>query len=95
MKRNLVLVAALLGMSAAAHADVSPRGYIVVPSQHAVRSPATVSHVIFMDRCVGGCTITPGSDGTQNQSDIISSTKNLSAFGGTDAQWQSLVSCVR
>jgi uncharacterized protein (TIGR03382 family) len=82
-------------MGTAAHAETSKRGYIVVPSQHAVRSPATVSHVIFMDRCVGGCTITPGNDGTQNQSSIVSSTKNLSAFGGTDAQWQSLVSCVR
>lgn len=95
MKRNLFVVAALLTATASvASADVMKRGYVVVPPIHDV-TPATVSHVIFMDRCTGGCTITNGSDGTQNQSAIVNGTVTLGAFGGSDAQWQALVSCVR
>jgi len=96
MKRNLVVVAGLLAsMSAASSAEVMKRGYVEVPPPAGV-TPATLSHVIFMDRCTGGCTITPGSDGTQNQSQIIgNSTRNLSAYAGTDAQWQQIVSCVK
>jgi len=96
MNRNLVVVAALLaGLGSIASADVMKRGYVVVPPPQGV-TPATISHVIFMDRCTGGCTITPGSDGTQNQSQIIgNSTRNLSAYTGSDAQWQQIVSCVR
>jgi hypothetical protein len=91
----LVVVATLLAGLGSANADVMKRGYVVVPPPQGV-TPATVSHVIFMDRCTGGCTITPGSDGTQNQSQIIgNSTRNLSAYSGTDAQWQQIVSCVK
>jgi hypothetical protein len=95
MKRNLVVVAVLLAGLGSASAEVMKRGYVVVPAPHDV-TPASVSHVIFMDRCTGGCTITPGSDGTQNQSEIIgASTRQLSAYSGTDAQWQQIVSCVK
>ncbi|MEP6862976.1 MAG: Ig-like domain-containing protein [Deltaproteobacteria bacterium] len=96
MKRNLVVVAAVLaGLGSMATADVPKRGYIDVPAPHDL-TPASISHVIFMDRCTGGCTITPGSDGTQNQSQIIgNSTIQLSAYSGSDAQWQQIVSCVK
>jgi len=96
MKRNLVVVASLIaGLGTSAGADVVKRGYVVVPAPQNV-TPATISHVIFMDRCTGGCTITPGSDGTQNQSQIIGNgTRHLSAYSGSDAQWQQIVSCVK
>jgi uncharacterized protein (TIGR03382 family) len=100
MKRNLVMaVATVLAMTTAAHADgrrtykfTDKRG----PGAPYILTPASqVSHIIFMDRCVGGCTITPGSDGTQNQSEIINSTKHLSAYAGSDAQWNQIVACVK
>lgn len=70
-----------------------PRG---IGAEFQLPNPATVSHTIFMNRCPGGCTLTPGSDGTQNQSDIIgNSTRHISQFGGTDAQWNAIVSCVK
>ncbi len=90
MMRNLVLVATvaatLTGMAVDGHAEVMKRGYIVVPPPPADATPATVSHVIFLDRCTGGCTITPGNDGTQNQSGIIGGqSRNLSAYSGSEA----------
>ncbi|MEO6773598.1 MAG: Ig-like domain-containing protein [Kofleriaceae bacterium] len=93
MTRNLVVVL-LAGMVSIASADVMKRGYVVIPASHDL-VPATVSHTIFLDRCVGGCTITKGSDGTQNQSSIVSGSVQLGAFGGSDTQWQALLSCVR
>lgn len=94
MKRTLVLVAALVGMNAAAHAE-GRREYVVIPPSHSL-TPATVSHTIFLDRCTGGCTLTPGNDGTNDQSAIIGNqTRHLGQYTGTDAQWQQIVSCVK
>ena len=101
MNRNLLATALIVvGMTSAAHAE-GKRGYIFtdprgVGATYLLPDPAAVSHTIFLNRCTGGCTLTPGSDGTQNQSDIIgNSTRHMSAFGGTEAQWQAVVACVK
>ncbi len=105
MKRNLGLaiaagVLSYVGATTTAHAErragyvfSDPRG---LGAKFELPEPATVSHTIFLNRCAGGCTITPGSNGTQNQSDIIgNATRHVTQFGGTDAQWNAIVSCVK
>lgn len=102
MKRKLILVATIVALCSVAHAEVQKRGYIttgpIAPgTKFHAPSPANVSHTIFLDRCVGGCALTYGNDGTQNQSKIVpqSGTTHISAFAGTDTEWSDLVSCVR
>ena len=59
-------------------------------------SADTVSHVIFMNRCTGGCTLSPGdNDSTTNHSSIVDSATQISAYSGSDANWQALVACVK
>ena len=98
MKRSLV-VAIVLSGSVSAHAEHT-RGYVFVDprgvgAEYIAPPPTTVSHIIYLNRCVGGCTITPGSDGRQNQSQIVSGTRHMSEFAGTDAQWQQIMQCVQ
>jgi len=98
--RNWIVAAGLIAGMASAHAEAKHGSYVFkdargLGAEWIAPTPANVSHIIFMDRCTGGCTITPGSDGTQNQSEIISGTKHLSAYSGSDAQWQQIVSCVK
>jgi len=102
MKRDIVLAALLtLGTSTSAfaerqgHADYvfqDPRG---VGAEYIAPPPSGVSHVIFMNRCTGGCAITRGGSNNSlaNQSSFLQG--NLSAYAGTDAQWQQIVSCVK
>jgi uncharacterized protein (TIGR03382 family) len=104
MKRNFVLVVAtILGMSTAAHAEgratykfSDPRG---LGAEYIVPPPATVSHVIFLNRCAGNCTLhgsNSANNSTTDTSTIFSSgTKTVSAYSGSDAQWNQIVSCVR
>jgi uncharacterized protein (TIGR03382 family) len=99
MKRILA-VALVLGLGSAAHADrvakyrfVDPRG---VGAEYKPPAPATVSHTIFLNRCTGGCTLHPGTNNsTTDTSSIPDATSTVSAYSGTDAQWQQIVSCVK
>ena len=105
MKRNLVLaVATVLGMSTAAYADRGIAKYKFINPRDAgtpyvAPTPAAVSHIIFLNRCVGNCTLhgNPSqNNSTTDTSTIFSSgTKTVSAYSGTDAQWNQIVSCVR
>ncbi|MCP4449264.1 MAG: hypothetical protein GY811_28620 [Myxococcales bacterium] len=55
-----------------------------------------ISNIIFLNRCVGGCTINPGSnDARTNQSSIAQGTSLLSEYAGTQAQWDETIACVR
>jgi len=82
---------------ASAEEQIRPTGsYVVIDPATADVSEAAANSVIFLDRCAGGCTITGGSENAQqNRSGIISGTRNLSAWNKGDAQWNSLVSCVK
>jgi len=55
-----------------------------------------VSHKIFLNRCPGGCTISPGSDDSRtNKSSIPNSQVVMTQWPHGDAAWQRLVTCVR
>lgn len=77
-------------------------GYVWVDSdeaeiiEHGSRNAlGHTNNIIFLNRCVGGCTISPGgNDSRTNRSSIVGSTVNLSEWGKGDAQWKQLVDCV-
>jgi uncharacterized protein (TIGR03382 family) len=99
MKRTLAVMA--LGMvSTLAHAEPRATYRWLDPSQVGAQwvspAPSGVSHIIFLNNCQpNGCTLTPGSDGTQNQSDIVNSQVHVSAYSGTTTQWNAIVNCVK
>ena len=54
------------------------------------------SGLIYVNRCAGGCTVTPGPDNAIAGTSIIPSvTSNLSAFAHGDAVFSDTVSCLR
>jgi MYXO-CTERM domain-containing protein len=96
----LVVVTAVLPSVAAA----APRGtYVEVPADKVeIRSadaPRPASHgsdIIYLNRCVGGCTVTAGNeDSRTNRSSIVSGTRTVSEFRHGDDAWDYVVRCVR
>ncbi len=87
-------------LEAPAKAD-SPRlstGYIQIdPSMGRVVQPHAVSSsTIYLNRCKGGCTLTPGfNDSRTNKSSIIDGTVNIAEFKHGDDSWDTVVRCVR
>lgn len=52
--------------------------------------------ILFLDRCTGGCTYTPGfDDAGANVSSVVSGASALSAFSHGDESWAAVVDCVR
>jgi hypothetical protein len=74
-----------------------PRGYVVVPpADLEAHHGGEISNKIFLNRCVGGCTITPGSnDARENTSTIVSQTSVFTEFAYGDEVWQEVLDCVR
>ena len=68
-------------------------------SLRAVVDHALVSPIIYLNRCVGGCIVNPGSDDdatTANPtSGIVAQISNLSEFQFTQPVWDDIVQCVK
>ncbi|HUH05231.1 MAG TPA: Ig-like domain-containing protein [Kofleriaceae bacterium] len=78
--------------------DDRPRGsYVIIPPEDLpVEHGVQISRIIFLNRCAGGCTITPGSnDARTNKSSIVQDTVTLSEFEHGDAVWNDVMACVR
>ncbi|HUS28748.1 MAG TPA: Ig-like domain-containing protein [Kofleriaceae bacterium] len=60
-------------------------------------SSAAVSHVIYMNNCKpNGCQLSPGSDNAPlNRSSVPDASSTVSAYTGSDANWQAIVQCVK
>lgn len=63
-------------------------------------SHAAATGTIWLDRCDGGCTIqgtypSGPENAANNQSRIVSGTRQISEWRHGDAQWNALVSCVK
>jgi len=72
--------------------------HIQTPAERAaaepVLGPAANTHIIYMNPCTGGCTVTAGTTNNQTQkSDIGHGT--LSAFSKGATEWASVMSCMR
>ena len=60
------------------------------------RGAPTISNILYVNRCVGGCTLTPGSnDARANTSSIIDGTVTVSEFEGGDEAYDEIVACLR
>ncbi|MBK7535549.1 MAG: hypothetical protein IPI49_09325 [Myxococcales bacterium] len=69
---------------------------LVPPAATPSRRAAGVAHVLYLNRCAGGCEVQSGdNDPHQNRSSIIRKPAVLPAFSFGDAAWTSLVQCVR
>ncbi len=94
-------IAALLAAAAPgiARAQVTRPDPIVVPVPAvSPRDSVSITRTIYLDRCVGGCTVYSGEndDATTNTSSIPSGGPyTLAAFAYTDAEWQAIVTCVQ
>lgn len=57
---------------------------------------ATVSNVIYLNNCAGGCQLSPGQNNAPaNRSSIVNNAVTIPAYTGTAAQWAQIVACVR
>ncbi len=53
------------------------------------------SNIIFLNRCAGGCILTPGfNDSRSNSSSIVGQTVSVTEWNKGDEQWRDLVGCV-
>ncbi|HEU0037243.1 MAG TPA: Ig-like domain-containing protein [Kofleriaceae bacterium] len=89
------LAALVVLLPALAHASDPPFAVVEVPPQ----PHATAAHVLYLNRCADGCTITRGSyDDAANHISTIPTTGptiQLAPFVWPDATWNALVHCVR
>lgn len=68
-------------------------GYIQVERPPVVQKAN--SNIIFLNRCAGGCTLTPGFDDSRsNQSQIIAQPVNIPPYAYGESSWQQVVDCV-
>ncbi len=104
MKRHLVMTAALaMGMAGhTARADAPRATYrwtdpSRIGAQWMAPPASNVSHVIYLNDCKpNGCTLHSGyDDSTTDTSSIPNGTANVTAYQGTDAQFQAIVQCVQ
>src|SRR5262245_50931738 len=94
---SLVFAALLLVPSTAAAGPIRPsggdRGYVVAPPE--TQGGGEVSNVIYLNRCAGGCDISPGQDDSRvNTSGVIDETTHLSEFAWSDETWNAVVDCL-
>jgi hypothetical protein len=69
---------------------------VIFMSALAAASPASASGLLYVNRCAGGCTVTPGVDNAIAGTSIIpNSMSNLSAFAHGDAVFSATVTCLR
>src|SRR5689334_16106081 len=109
MIRTLLLSLVVAGGATAAPApDAGPRRAVPTPPEAftPMAPHASISPVLYLNRCVGGCTIIGGSmnDARANTSTIPSgaSTYTISEYAeagqtgaAADAAWNDLVQCVK
>lgn len=101
----LALVVGIAAAGVAAEQHPAPSGSLpprcAIPSSTLATEPAaraaTVSNVIYLNRCRGGCRITRGerSDAIDNQSSLPTRTSSMvSEFAHGDAVWDQVLDCV-
>jgi hypothetical protein len=71
-------------------------GYIEVPPEELTQANgAEISNVLFINRCVGGCTVQAGPNDARNDtSSIVDGTTFLSEFAYGDDSWNAVIACL-
>jgi hypothetical protein len=106
--RSALVAVAFLSLPTVAIADTSTSGLPTLGVwKNTVRNaPATgatpiapltsVSHVLYMNKCTGGCTVNVGGDDSRtDRSSIPVSQAHLDGFSYGQSQWDALMACVR
>lgn len=90
-------LAVLLVLVAAATAHAGPREVVVKVDDPVGVSYATAPpQALYLNRCVGGCTVRPGDNSAvDDRSSIIGQVTTLSEFRYDDATWDAVVACIR
>ena len=92
--RRLLVLAFLVSFAVPARAEAPKRQFLLHPTVLHQAPAAIISHVLFLNRCKNGCTVRTGNiDSRTDHSDIGQGT--ITAFSGTDAQWNDIVTCVK
>jgi hypothetical protein len=93
-----LVLAAVLAVLPARAAPAGQRGTyrrVELPVAPPLPAGGGGNPVIFLDRCVDGCTISPGSDDSRtSRSSIVSGTTHISEFDLGDQAWDVMVTCV-
>ncbi len=98
--RHLWVALLVAGAISSAHAAPRATYQWTDPSLvHSAWEPpvaATVSNIIYLNNCAGGCQLSPGQNNAPlDRSSIVNSAVNIPAYTGTAAQWNQIVACVR
>ncbi len=93
----LLLTAGLLAVGSSDASAERPRGTYVRMEQPAAHDDHDdVPRILYLNRCIGGCTLTPGQDDAiNNTSGIVNGTSLLAEFPYGDEVWNEVVECVR
>jgi hypothetical protein len=95
--RHVVILAAVVTLLGGTAAAGPVRDHDVGMVQMAPGAPqaANLTHTIYMNRCVGGCTVRPGSnDASTGHSSLVEQTSAISEFMYSDTIWDAVVACV-
>src|SRR5689334_17305538 len=91
----LAILALILAPSAASAGPSRADDVVIVPPQPRHRDRSG-DDVLYLNRCVGGCTVTRGGNSARfDSSSIPPRTSMLSEFQFTDEIWNAVVACVR
>jgi hypothetical protein len=96
----LGVVAPLIAAMSPASADVAKRPTLMIKdlpgTAHAVAAGSLAGATIFVNRCVGGCTVHAGFDNApQDTSLVASQTSTFPEYTGfTGTEWQDVMACV-
>ncbi|MBV8758643.1 MAG: hypothetical protein JO257_15260, partial [Deltaproteobacteria bacterium] len=99
MSRSLGGLALVCVLSAPALAEpVRDQMFIETPAAPPVLTPAgsIPYNTLFINRCTGGCTVRAGTtDSRSDHSSLAGGTAVIQQFKGTDAQWQTIMGCIK
>ena len=102
MFRKLVVAAAALILPSVASADSTFHDKTVVvppqisPADPTVRAAPLAGATLFLNRCIGGCTVKPGQDSAPDDtSQIVSQASTLPEYTFTGTQWADVLKCVQ
>jgi hypothetical protein len=89
-------VLAFLSFSVPSHAEPSAARDVMHPMTLKVAPADIISHVLYLNKCTGGCKLTSGNtDARTDHTDILPGGQTtLSAFSGSSTQWDDIVTCV-
>lgn len=89
-------LAVVLVLAATTTAHAGRDVVVLVDDPPGVSAVEVAPRALYLNRCVGGCTIRTGSNSAvEDRSSIIPQTSTLSEFLYDDATWDALVACIR